>query len=217
MKCKYWKRAYKQAYKHFFSLMILALFLIGGGTQVAKAQRVAVKNNLAYDALLTPNLSLEAKMGKRLTADLQAGANFFFYTKDTQSPQYKSQKWSHWMLQPGVRYWTCEAFNGFFIGAHALGGQANVGEVSIPFILQNKNNVMKDHRYEANFVGGGLSIGYQWAFAPRWSLDFEVGGGYARIWYDKYPCATCGKRISEGVADYVGPTKASLSLVFFLK
>lgn len=194
---------------------LLALLLVG--SQRSEAQHLAIKHNLAYDALLTPNLSVEAKLAPRWTADLQLGANFYFYSKDTQSPSYTTRKWSHWMAQPGVRYWTCEAFNGLFVGTHVLGGQANVGKISIPFVLQNKEGIMRDHRYEASFIGVGLSVGYQWALAPRWSLDLEVGAGYARIWYDKFPCATCGSRVSQGVADYIGPTKAAVSLVFFLK
>ena len=46
------------------------------------AQKVAIKNNLAYDALKTPNLSLEFSMGRKWTLDTQVGMNFFFYTQD---------------------------------------------------------------------------------------------------------------------------------------
>lgn len=45
------------------------------------AQEFALKNNLAYDALRTPNLSLEFSLGKKWTLDTQTGMNFFFYTK----------------------------------------------------------------------------------------------------------------------------------------
>lgn len=121
------------------------------------------------------------------------------------------------MVQPGVRYWTCERFNGFFVGAHALGGEINIGKIGIPFILQNKNNVMRNHRYEAWFYGGGLSIGYQWIITDRFSIEAEIGGGYARIHYDKFPCTRCAAKVGEGIADYVGPTKAALSLILFLK
>lgn len=35
----------------------------------AFSQRVAIKNNLVYDALLTPNLSLEFSFGEKWTLD----------------------------------------------------------------------------------------------------------------------------------------------------
>ena len=68
--------------KPFFLLVFL---LCSAG---AFSQKVALKNNLAYDALKTPNLSLEFSMGRKWTLDTQVGMNFFFYTvqgKEVQS------------------------------------------------------------------------------------------------------------------------------------
>ena len=161
---------------------------------------------------------MEVALGKQWTMDLQYGANFFFYENDATAENYITKKWSHWMVQPELRYWFCEAFNGWFLGLHAQGGQANVGGISIPFVLQNKDGVMKDNRYEVDaFYGGGLAVGYQWLITPRFSMEFELGAGYNRIHYSKYPCTTCGAFKGKGEADYVGPTKAAISLVFFLK
>ena len=49
--------------KPFFLLVFL---LCSAG---AFSQKVALKNNLAYDALKTPNLSLEFSMGRKWTLD----------------------------------------------------------------------------------------------------------------------------------------------------
>lgn len=192
----------------FFLMTTLPLF----------AQKVALKNNLAYDALLTPNISLEFAMGQKVTLDTQIGANFFFYTTDASSPSYKTTKWSHWMVQPELRYWLCDAFNGWYMGLHAHGGELNIGGINIPhFVLQNKENAMKDHRYEGYFYGGGLSMGYQWVISDRFNIEVSLGVGYARVEYDKFECPDCGKLEETSHADYVGPTKASLSLIFLLK
>ena len=144
--------------KQFFLLVFL---LCSAG---AFSQKVALKNNLAYDALKTPNLSLEFSMGRKWTFDTQVGMNFFFYTKDATSPRYKTKKFSHWLVQPELRYWTCDVFNGWFFGLHAHGGQMNIGGIDVPFVLQKGDGKMKDHRYEGYFWGGGLSAGYQWYF-----------------------------------------------------
>lgn len=61
--------------KQFFLLVFL---LCSAG---AFSQKVALKNNLAYDALKTPNLSLEFSMGRKWTFDTQVGMNFFFIRK----------------------------------------------------------------------------------------------------------------------------------------
>ena len=80
--------------KPFFLLVFL---LCSAG---AFSQKVALKNNLAYDALKTPNLSLEFSMGRKWTLDTQVGMNFFFYTRDATSSRYKAKKFSHWLIGP---------------------------------------------------------------------------------------------------------------------
>ena len=140
----------KQVCFFFFLLSSLQTF----------SQKVALKNNLAYDALLTPNLSVEFSLGKKWTLDAQVGMNFFFYENDATANRYKTRKWSHWLVQPEVRYWTCETFNGLFWGIHTHGGQMNVAGINIPFIIQNHSREMKGHRYEGYFYGGGVSAGY---------------------------------------------------------
>ncbi|WP_352423154.1 DUF3575 domain-containing protein, partial [Proteiniphilum sp.] len=59
---------------HKFLLVILALaaFLPG-----AFAQKVAIKNNLLYDATATPNLALEMALSRKMTLELGAGVNPF--------------------------------------------------------------------------------------------------------------------------------------------
>lgn len=195
------------------TLLILLLFCCAG----AFGQKVAIKNNLVWDGLKTPNLSLELAMGRKWTLDTHVGMNFFLYTTDPTSPKYKNTKWSHWMVQPEVRYWFCDVFNGWFVGAHLHGGLFNVGGIDIPFVLQNKDHIMKDHRYEGGFYGAGASVGYQWILSDRFNIEASLGAGYARILYDKYRCTTCGNRLGEGNADYLGPTRATVSLIYFLK
>ena len=57
----------------------------------ATAQQVALKHNLAYDAILTPNLSLEFAMGKKLTLDTQVGWNSFIFNLDVDCLLYTSR------------------------------------------------------------------------------------------------------------------------------
>lgn len=181
------------------------------------SQRIAIKNNIVYDALLTPNLSLEFSLGEKWTLDTQVGMNFFFYENNPTASGYKTRKWSHWLVQPEIRYWDCERFNGWFFGLHAHGGQMNVGGINIPLILQNKHKEMKTHRYEGYFYGGGISSGYHWILSNRFSFEVALGIGYARVRYDKFKCTTCGQRTGKGGGDYLGPTKASLSIIYILK
>ena len=140
----------------------------------------------------------EFSMGRKWTLDTQVGMNFFFYTQDATSSRYKTKKASHWLVQPELRYWTCDVFNGWFFGLHAHGGQMNIGGIDVPFVLQKGDGKMKEHRYEGYFWGGGLSAGYQWVVSNRFNIEASLGIGYVHTRYDKYKCTTCGKKGGEG-------------------
>ena len=92
--------------------------------------------------------------------------------------------------------------------------QFKLGGVDIPLgrLIQ-----LKDERYQGYLYGAGISWGYQWVLSPRWNFEMSVGGGYARVHYEKFPCTTCGNKLSEDDYNYFGVTKAALSLIYFFK
>ena len=173
------------------------------------AQKVAIKNNLAYDALKTPNLSLEFSMGRKWTLDTQVGMNFFFYTQDATSSPYKTKKASHWLVQPELRYWLCERFNGSFFGLHGHYADVDISNLDM-FGLGHD-------RYDGKLYGAGISYGYQWILNKRWSMEATIGLGYAHIKYDKYEPGDNGQKLGHNTKDYFGPTKVGLSFIYIIK
>jgi len=115
----------------------------------------------------------------------------------------------HWLVQPELRYWLCESFNGHFFGVHTFYGQYNIGGV--------RYFGLSDYRRQGNVAGAGLSYGYQWLLSTRWSLEATLGVGYARFNYDVYPCKECGKRIRKENHNYLGPTRAAVSIIYIIK
>lgn len=91
-------------------------------------------------------------------------------------------------------------FNDWFFGLHTHGGQMNIGDVDVPFVLQKGDGNMKDHRYEGYFWGGGLSAGYQWVLSNRLNIEASLDIGYVHARYDKYKCTTCGQKLDKGDA-----------------
>lgn len=182
---------------------IIFLFALTVTAFSAAAQKVALKNNLVYDALLTPNLGIEIGLGRATTLDLSGNYNWF---KRSNGKMFK-----HWLAQPEFRFWFCERFNGHFLGVHALGGEYNIAKTKLPFGLAKEG---KESRYDGWYVGGGVSYGYQWPLSRKWSIEATAGVGYARIRYDKYPCHDCGRRLDSGVKNYFGPTKLGVNLIF---
>lgn len=116
------------------------------------------------------------------------------------------KKLKHWLIQPELRYWTCERFNGHFIGFHGHYAEYNVCKF---FGL--------DCRYEGKLYGGGISYGYQWIIGKRWNLEATIGIGYAHLKHDKYECQDCGDFLGRIQKNYFGPTKAGITFVYLIK
>lgn len=170
-------------------------------------QNIAIKTNTLYWATTTPNLGAEVALGKRNTAQI-----FFALNPWRQSGGDHSSV-RHWLIMPEYRHWFCQSFNGWFVGVHLMGGEFNAGGVKLPLgLLPTLNN----HRYEGWFLGGGLTAGYQWPLSRHWNLETSVGAGYDYIRYDKMKCGTCGEKEKSSHKDYVGPTKAAVSLIYVI-
>ncbi len=172
---------------------------------VCQAQNVAVKTNTLYWATTTLNAGAEASISKKSTVQLFFGLNPWKQSGGNQSTL------RHWLLMPEYRYWFCETFNGWFVGAHAMGGEFNVGSVDLPGSIFEE---LKDHRYEGWYIGGGVTGGYQWVVNKHFNVEASVGFGYDYIQYDKFKCGTCGEKLKSSHKHYVGPTKVALSLLY---
>ena len=169
------------------------------------SQDVALKTNALYWATTTPNMGIEAAVGKKHTLQLFYGLNPW---KQSDGDQTSLR---HWLLMPEYRYWFCQSFNGWFIGAHLMGGQFNMAGINFPFGLLSG---LENHRYEGWYAGGGISVGYQWPLSKHWNVEASLGVGYDYIKYDKFRCGECGERIKSGHTNYFGPTKLALSLLY---
>lgn len=185
---------------------LILLFALAVIAVSASAQKVVIKNNLLYDAALTPNLGVEIGLGQRTTLDISGNWNPIKFNKEHQ--------WRHWLVQPEFRYWFCSRFDGHFLGAHLMAGQFNLLDIKLPFglfpSLENKRN-------KGTFYGIGISYGYQWILSRRWSIEATAGFGYMRYDYRRYGCAECSPLESSGKRNYFGPTKLGVNLIFVIK
>ena len=162
--------------KIFFLIMIF----IAGGWQTVRAQDVAIKTNGLY------------WLSNKVTLDISGAYNPWTFKDD--------KKMRFWLVQPEVKYWLCEKFEGHFVGLHLHGAQYFGG--------------FKDKRYDGYLAGGGFTYGYDWILSPHWNLEAAIGIGYARLWYkesDRIPCLKCYENKHK---NYFGPTKAALSLIY---
>jgi len=184
----------------------------------AQAQRFAVKTNLLYDATATANLGFEVALSPKFTLDIAGNYNGWNVVDGKQ--------WQHLLVQPELRYWLCDHFNGHFFGLHALGGQHDIYGVKLPFELYPS---LAEYNFRGNFVGGGLSYGYQWILGRRWSIEATIGAGYLHISYDKYampnsdenmyltaPIPDINAQLDSGKENYIGLTKIGVSIAWII-
>jgi hypothetical protein len=171
------------------------------GVERTSAQQIVAKSNLLYDLTTTINIGLEVSMAPKWTVDLPVSYNPWGFADD--------KKLKHWLIQPEVRYWLCEKFNGHFVGLHAHIGAYNVAGIEWLGL--------KDYRYEGNIYGAGLTYGYQWILNPSWSLEANIGLGYAYLSHAQYPCGECMPKITNLTRNYLGPTRAGVSLIYIIK
>ena len=172
-------------------ILFLILF-VAGLSATASAQDVAVKTNGLYWLTTTPNIGMEFGLSRKVTLDISGAYNPWTFKDD--------KKMRFWLVQPEVKYWFCEKFEGHFVGLHLHGAQYFGG--------------FKDKRYDGYLAGGGFTYGYNWILSPHWNLEAAIGVGYARLWYkesDRIPCLKCYENKHK---NYVGPTKAALSLIY---
>lgn len=163
--------------------------------------KFALKTNTLYWATTTPNLGFEVGLAPKMTLDVSGNYNPFKFSDNRQL--------KHWLVQPELRYWLCERFNGSFFGLHGHYGEVNVSNLDI--------FGMGDYRYDGKVYGAGISYGYQWILNNRWSMEATIGVGYARLDYDKYECGNCGKKLDHNTKNYFGPTKVGLSIIYVIK
>lgn len=188
--------------KVFISLVCLVM------TALSVSGQVAVKTNVAMDVLAVPNAGVELGLSKKLTLDVPV------YYNPWEQVMWKEQEnklFKLFMVQPELRYWFCDKFNGHFVGVHAMGGTYNTTGIDLPF---SPFDDLGDNRYKGHFYGGGISYGYQHILSRHWSIEGTVGIGYAHVRYKKYPCEVCTPMSEKGTENYFGPTRAALSLIY---
>lgn len=185
-------------------MRFLFLFFLSGFACLVFGQKVAVRSNLVSAA----------------NGALNAGVEYAVSNKSSFELSYSMRPWErsegavnrYWLVQPEYHFWTCQKFNGSFLGAYLNGAQFNVGGKKMPFGLFPE---LKEHRYTGWLAGGGISYGYHLMLNRHWNIEAAIGVGYAYIDYTKYECPdVCAEVLKKGRSHYFGPTKLSVSIVY---
>lgn len=192
--------------KRRIEIAVIIFLLSMGFVPNVWSQKICIKNNLLYDAVLIPNLNFEFTVSDKMSIDVATAYNPF-QISDTK-------KWKMIMFQPELRFWTFKKYAGFFWGIHTGYKFFNIGGIDrdIPAFGNLSASRVQGSAYDA-----GFSFGRQWILSPRWGVETFLGVGYSRLLYDKYVCGKCGEKLGNYTDNYFGPTKAGIALIYMLK
>lgn len=166
------------------------------------ASYFALKSNLLYDALLVPNLSLEASIGSGWT--LGAGGMLAWWSKDA--------KHRYWRIYGGdleIRKYFGTLSKSKPLQGHHLGIYGD-------FLTYDFEFGAKGYQSKATYAAG-IRYGYSHPIANRLNLDFALGIGYLHSNYKTYvPRDGCYVYQETKKLKWLGPTQAEISLVWLL-
>ena len=166
------------------------------------ASYFALKSNLLYDALLIPNLSLEASIGSGWT--LGAGGMLAWWSKDA--------KHRYWRIYGGdleIRKYFGTLSKSKPLQGHHLGIYGD-------FLTYDFEFGAKGYQSKATYAAG-IKYGYSHPIANRLNLDFALGIGYLHSNYKTYvPRDGCYVYQETKKRKWLGPTQAEISLVWLL-
>ena len=166
------------------------------------ASYFALKSNLLYDALLVPNLALEASIGSGWT--LGAGGMLAWWSKDA--------KHRYWRIYGGgleIRKYFGTLSKSKPLQGHHLGIYGD-------FLTYDFEFGAKGYQSKATYAAG-IRYGYSHPIANRLNLDFALGIGYLHSNYKTYvPRDGCYVYQETKKQKWLGPTQAEISLVWLL-
>ena len=165
---------------------------------------IALKTNLLYDAILVPNIGIEAKVYRNYTVY----ADIMYAGWDLPKKHFY---WDLYGAQCGARRY----FGGASMERSFTGHHAGVYAQALAYDLQNGNI---GQQAISLHLGGGVEYGYALPIGRNLNIDFELGFGYIGGLYDEYVVQDDHNTWRATIKrNWIGPTKASISLMWLIK
>ncbi len=193
------------------------------GVEKANAQTLALRNNLFYDATLTPNIGAELRIDSAWTAGVNIGLNAWDIDKS------KNKKWRHFLIAPNIRryfghksdkpasssLWGIPADASrhiSYLELDAIYSHFNVGNTKIPFGLYKS---IQDRRLQGDLFALGGKYGYSWILSRDWRLEAEAGIAIGYAWFKEYDCDHCGTFYGKGDRIFLLP-QLGINVVYII-
>ena len=170
--------------------------------------KAALKTNVIYDATATINLGVEFALAPKMTMDISGDLH----------PWVLPNGWrlTHYLVQPELRFWLKERFQGHFFAVNVLGATYNAGNIRNNFHIMGRDmSALGRYRLEGVAYGAGLGYGYAVRVAKHLNIEMEIGLGYIGAEFDAYRLGEKESLYAQNsTAQYFGPTKGALNIVY---
>lgn len=183
----------------YHDLVPLGAASVSGHDAVRRSQwKIAVKNNLLFDAALVANLGVEISPWTHWSLDIPVWYSPYDITS--------TRKIRLLAVQPELRWWPREAMDGHFVGLHTHVAGFNIA-LDDYARYQDPNHAL---------WGLGLSYGYALSLGKggHWGMEFNIGAGFAKYRYDAYRNWSNGPKFKSGSDCYWGITRAGVTLSY---
>ena len=167
-------------------MMISCLFMMLS----THGQRVALRNNLLYDATLTPNVAIDVAVDSNKTVGMLIGFNSWDINKS------KNKKWRHLLMAADMRFWLADSvWHKDFIEADLMYSHFNVGNTRVPLCIYKG---ARNRRLQGDMMAVGGKYGYSWTLSRHWRFEAEGGLALGLAWFKEYDCEVCGSKLGRG-------------------
>lgn len=165
----------------------------------------AVGTNLLYDALITPNISVEVPLGHHWS--IQAAYTFPWWVNRANDMAWQILKWdlgARWWFSPKNLFNPMDVLRGHFVGLELSAGYYDVEP--------------KHSGWQGEAVVATLEYGYSWRLGKNWRLSTCIGAGWLYSpQYRAYQGTQDDKHLiyqHNGNLNWIGPTKASVGIQY---
>lgn len=159
-----------------------------------------LKTNLISNFAVTFNLGFEVGLTDKLSLDVSGSFRPWFFDNN--------EKWKYWIIQPELRMWMRERYNGSFFGIHSFVEIKYSDGMWLPFGFYQKRH--PDCHKRAVF-GAGIAYGYHLPLNKCWGMEFTLGIGNAIMRCNEH------NGLSNTFKNYFGVTKLSIAVVYIIK
>lgn len=184
---------------------------------------LALKTNLLFDLALTPNVEIEAQLGRdsRWSIMVEDWFPWFLHSNNGRGEIGTYKKPGNWMYKYAYELWAIGAelrywmrprcpearpwLTGTFLGAYCATGKY-------------------DWEWDSNgdqgeFISTGLSFGWAWPLARHWNMELSVSAGAVwgprRHYHGEFDDTHLIWKYTDNLF-YIGPTKLKLSIAWLI-